>query len=182
MKTLTFLEFWNAIDRFVRIIISAGNPSIIIELLNGLTLETLIEGGKGNRWENYMESLLRERGHQVVNVAKQQLPYDLIVDGKLRVQCKFGNHRGVLQPTRNPTMAKGFRRYHSSDFDVAAIAYQSMDTMLFIPVKALTRSDGYLITYLRDCDFDWKDRWDVFEASAENKCFYSMELFDRNSN
>ena len=129
----------------------------------------------GDRWvSECAQAFGSEHGrHNVQDISKKQLPYDLVVNG-LRVQCK------ARTPKRGRSMSIekwwGQSRYGSNAFDVLALKYGA-DSYI-IPIKALVKRDGTFKNDIKPDNFwRFKDCWNLQHVTQNIGSIVDLPLF-----
>ena len=99
---------------------------------------------KGRWFEARCAKICRNLGYQVIDVAKKQERYDLLVNGH-RVQCKtrrpHGNRRGAVLLSKSSE-----RKYMSSEVDFFVIGH--MKRCYVIPASEISDESGVIRNHL----------------------------------
>ena len=129
----------------------------------------------GDRWvSECAQAFGREHGHHnVQDISKKQLPYDLVVNG-FRVQCK------TRTPKRGRSMSIekwwGQSRYGNNAFDVLALKYGT--DIYIIPIKALVKPDGTFKNDIKPDNFwRFKNRWNLMHVTQTIESIFDLPLF-----
>lgn len=124
----------------------------------------------GEMWERLFCQTAIELGHKVEDIAADQLHFDFVVNGSVRVQCKSCNRRdGVVDiRARYPTEATGRTyRYPHDAFDVLAL--QTAGRAFLVPAKRLCDPGrpAFMRTRLQRKQYEpFRDRWDILTAKS----------------
>lgn len=146
-------------------------------LMRGGTAGSLRSGTVGHGFEKFLAQQLRERGMYVLDIAGKRAPYDMLV-GNIKVQAKFlGPSNSDIKPRGRDR--DGVRGYRQSDFDVLAVAWNSLNELYFVPTSLLSRSDGWLTTTFHPERYQsYKNAWNVFCQRCPIDVDKQMTLFD----
>lgn len=116
----------------------------------------------GDKWVAEFLDDCESRGMKAIDVSSKQRPYDVLVNGRFRVQCK---KRKPLRGDR-VVLRKHSGRYRRQDVDVFAVKYG--DKKYLIPALRITSRDGFIKdnVALGHRAYRWLNNWNVFSDSS----------------
>jgi len=119
----------------------------------------------GDIWREHFIHLAREQGMKAEDIEKKkQEPYDVMVNGKVRVQCKACNTNVADIRSRYPTERNDRTyKYLVSEVDVIAIVWR--ENHYYIPTTELADSDNpkFVKRKIDPSKFSrYRDNWSVF--------------------
>ena len=122
----------------------------------------------GEKYHNILLSEIKFRGMDVEDVSKQNIPYDMVVNGH-RVQCKFRTptkRDGIVQLCFKRKKGADSLAYRLDELDVLALF--CMGSLMLIPAPALVHKNGKTIKNTFDPVnyLHYADNWDVFSSRS----------------
>jgi hypothetical protein len=116
----------------------------------------------GDEWVAEFLDDCKSRGMRAIDVSSRQLPYDVLVNGTFRVQCKKRKRRRGDRVV----FRKHSGRYRPQDVHVFAVKYG--DKKYLIPALRLTSRDGFIkdTVTLGHKAYRWLNNWNVFSDTS----------------